>query len=220
MSITNLLDEKKIKLELCIFLRNSNIFSITDRGVTTETDSGMFSSDSTHTLAVTPTLIKNVRSVVIGGISLDFGTDYLVEYNTGVISFVTSQTGIYSIIYDVGNTDKIFTDIPQVNLTINSYPRIGLGVTSTIIGENDVSGTSNITELLLSFYVYGVGTDNTDDYITTIRSLLLLNKSFFYYLRFITPSSISPMINEPARGDKIFTRVLDALASLNVEVIN
>ncbi len=46
------------------------------------------------------------------------------------------------------------------------------------------------------------------------------NKNNFYYLRFLTITSVGPMINEPTRATKIFTRVLDLSSPLNVEVIN
>jgi len=39
-------------------------------------------------------------------------------------------------------------------------------------------------------------------------------------LKFVTPVTQSPLINEPARGDKIYTRSLDIRALFNVEDIS
>ena len=220
MSVTGLLDEQKIKEELAILLRNSDIFTTTQRGVTTNSDTGSFSSASSHTLSTSPTLVKNVRNVVVDGSTLVFGTDYLVNYSTGVISFTVSQTGAYTISYDTGSTDKIFTDFPKVELKISNYPRIAIGVTSTVSQENELGAHSNITNHIISIYVYAIGTENTNNYIKSIREVILENKNDLYYLRFITPTNVSPMINEPARGDKVYTQVLDCNAPLNIEVIN
>jgi len=220
MSVTNLLDEKIIKQELAVFLKNQDVFTITQRGVTTSTDTGTFSAAATHTLGTNPTLAKNVRSIIVGGTTLSFGTDYLVNYVTGVITFTINQTGAYTISYDQSNTDKIYTDFPKVEIKIGSYPRIAIGVTSSVTEENELGAGSNITKLLISVYVYGVGTDGTNDYVKSVRQSIMENKNSFYYLRFVTPSTISPMINEPARADKVFTQVLDLEAPLNIEIIN
>ena len=100
LNITN------IKTELVNFLRNSDIFTITQRGVTTYSDTGTFTAASTHTLGNTPTTSKNVRSVVVGGTTLTYGSEYTVNFSTGVISFVAAQTGVYTISYDSGADRK------------------------------------------------------------------------------------------------------------------
>ncbi len=219
MSVTNLIDEKLIKQELVVFLRNQDVFSTTVRGVTTSQDTGTFSSNSTHTLTTNPTKTKNVRNVKVGGSDLVFGTDYTVDYSTGVISFTSAQTGAFIIDYDQGSTDKIFSDFPKVELKISNYPRLAVGITSSVTEENELGAGSNITNFLISIYVYGIGTENTNNYIKSVREAILNNKNDFYYLRFVTPKNISPMINEPARAYKIFTQVLDLEAPLNIEII-
>ncbi len=62
MSVTNLIDEKLIKQELVVFLRNQDVFSTTVRGVTTSQDTGTFSSNSTHTLTTNPTKTNNTAN--------------------------------------------------------------------------------------------------------------------------------------------------------------
>jgi len=219
MTVLGLIDETEIKQELVYFFRNSDVFSISERGVTTAVDTGTFSSSSSHTLNTTPTLLKNVRSVVVSGVTLVYGKNYTINKDTGVISFVVTQTGAYVISYDVGNSDKIWGDFPQVDLKINSYPRLAIGITSVRTQENELGGVSNISDFLISVYVYAKGTTLTDDYVKLVREKILENKTSFYYLRFITPTGTGPMINEPARSEKIFTRVTDFSAPLNIEVI-
>ena len=83
----------KIKEELVVFLRNQDLISISDRGVSTEQDTGTFTADSTHTLATNPLFVKNVRNVNVASADLTFGTDYTVNYDTGVITFTPAVTG-------------------------------------------------------------------------------------------------------------------------------
>ena len=224
MAVANLLDLNKIKQELVVFLRNQNIFSISTRGVTTTNDTGTFSSDSTHLINVNN--IKNVRNVEVDSSDLVFGTDYVIDYtydDSGTkkckITFTSAQTGDYDIEYDYG-TDKIYPDFPRTDLHIDSYPRIGVAITSTITDENELGAGSNTTELLISVYVYANGMENVDDYIQKIRQKVLENKNGFYYLRFVTPVTQSPLVNEPLRADKIYTRTIELKCPLNIEVIS
>jgi len=178
----------------------------------------LFSAASSHTLATSPTLVKNVRSIVVGGVTLKLKTNYTVAYDTGVISFVAAQTGAYTIGYDTGATDKIFPDFPKTELKISSYPRISVDITSIVTDDNDLSGSSNISGILISVYVYGIGKEQTMDMIKVLDKAYWRTKSF--YVRYVTPISVGPMINEPFRGTKVFTKVLELSAPLNVEVIS
>ncbi len=180
MTITNLLDEELIKQEFVVFLRNQDVLTITQRGVTTQSDTGTFSAASSHTLATSPTLVKNVRSIVVGGVTLKLKTNYTVAYDTGVISFVAAQTGAYTIGYDTGATDKIFPDFPKTELKISSYPRISVDITSIVTDDNDLSGSSNISGILISVYVYGIGKEQTMDMMKSIRQSILVNKKSFF----------------------------------------
>lgn len=220
MTVTGLIDFGSIEEELTVFARNSDIFTITQRGVTTESDTGTFSAAATHTLATTPTIVKNVRSVIVGGSTLTRYTDYTVDYDTGVITFTSAQTGAYTISYDVGATDKIFPDFPKTEIKISSYPRIAIAITSMTTTDEALSSHYKMSDFLISFYVYAVGKTNSNTYIASLREKLLEAKTSFYHLKYVTPVSNGPAINEPARGDKIITRTLEVRSPLNMEVIS
>ncbi len=134
-----------IKQEVVVFIRNQDIVSISDRGVTTSQDTGTFTAANSHTLATNPTLVKNVRNVDIGGSDLDFGVDYTVSYVTGVISFTTPQTGAYTIDYDQGSTDRIFPDFPQKYLKLNQFPRVAAEIIDAQTKELALGGGSTMT---------------------------------------------------------------------------
>lgn len=222
MAVTGLINLNDIKTELVVFIRNSDVISIGDRGVTTTTDE--FDGDETETqFTLSNSNVKNVRSVTIDDVAQTFGTDYTVNYSTAVITFTSAPgtgTDNVDVEYDYGSGDKIYPDFPRVDLGINSYPRIAVAVTSMTTAELGIGGAANINDLLLSVYVYANGMANVDTYIKDIRSVFLQNKNDFYYLKFITPVTQSPLINEPARGDKIYTRSVELRALFNVEDIS
>jgi len=221
-SVTNLIDLAEIEEELVVFLRNSDIFTTTQRGVTTRTDE--FNGDgNTKTFTLTQTPVRNVRSVTVGGTAKSLGTEYSVNYSTAVVTFVDApDVGVNNVDvqYDYGSTDKIYSDFPRVDLGIDSYPRIAAVITSAKTDELGVGADSNMTDFLITITTYDKKNTLVKDYIKAIRNKILINKKTFYYLKLLTPVAVNPMINEPARGDKILQQSLDCRAPFNVELIS
>lgn len=209
------MDIKLIKQEQVNFLRNQDILSIAIRGVTTQTDTGTFSGDSTYTLATDPTICKNVRSVTRGSL-LVYGEDYTVNFLTGVITFTASQTGSYTIIYDTG-TDRIYPDFPRDDLTINSYPRIAMDVINASIDAFGIGGSSFISNVAITIVVYDDNSDDLDSYINTIKELYVSNSKNFFYLKFIKPTLIGPTINSPDKKDEIMQKNIDILGMFAID---
>ena len=223
MAVTNLINLNQIKQELVVFLRNSDIISTSDRGVTTSTDESIGTGDTVEVdFALAESNAKNVRNVKLDGSAQTFGTDYTVDYSTYTVTFSSAPgSGVaVTATYDYGSGDSIYPDFPRTDLGINSYPRIAVAVTSTNTTEIALGGVDTMSDLLLSIYVYANGMVNVDTYIQTVRQAILENKQDFYYLVFVTPVTQSPLINEPARGDKIYTRSIDVRALFNVEDIS
>lgn len=204
-----------IKQEQTNFLRNSDVFTITQRGVTTKTDTGTFASASTYTLSTSPTICKNVRSVTRGSL-LNYGEDYTVNFLTGVITFTTAQTGSYTIIYDYG-TDKIYPDFPRDDLTINSYPRIALDVINVSMDSFGIGGSQFISNVAITIVVFDDNSDDLDSYINTIKELYVTNAKNFYYLKFIKPTFIGPTINSPDKKNEIMQKNIDILGMFAVD---
>ena len=206
---------QQIKNEQIQFLRNQDVFSTTIRGVTTREDTGTFSGDSTHTLANAPTTVKNVRSVTRGTV-LVYGTDYTVNFLTGVISFTTAQTGTYTISYDNG-PDKIFPDFPRNDLTISSFPRIALDIMNVGMDNFGIGGSQFISNVAFTVVVYDDNTNDLDGYIQTIKDLYVNNAKNFYYLKFIKPTLIGPTINSADKKDEIMQKNIDILGMFEVD---
>tara|TARA_Y100000310_G_scaffold281536_1_gene302078 strand:- start:479 stop:1138 length:660 start_codon:yes stop_codon:yes gene_type:complete len=219
MAVTDLINPNTIKQELVVFLRNSDVFSTSERGVTTTTDE--FDGDDVETeFTLTNTNCKNIRSITIDDVAQSLGTDYTVDYSTAIVTFTSAPaTERIRIQYDYGTGDKIYPDFPRVDISISSYPRIAVSITSMTTSEVGLGAKSNISDMLISVTVYSDGMINVDNYIKDIREAFLEAKDDFYYLKFITPITQSPLINEPARGDKIYQRTLELRSLFNLEEI-
>ena len=208
---------QNIKTELVNFIRNQDVLTTVQRGVTTYQDTGTFDADSAHTLGNSPTIVKNVRSVVVAAVTLTYGADYTVNFDTGVISFTVAQSGAYTIDYDSGSTDKIYPDFPRDDLTINSYPRIAVDIVGVNTDAFGIGGTEFISNITFTVVVYGDNADLVDTYIQTIRDALISNTKSFNYISFIKPVLTGPLINSPDRSDEIMHRNSDYQGMFSVE---
>jgi len=223
MAVTNLINLNDIKQELVVFLRNADIISTSDRGVTTSTDESIGTGDASEVdFSLGQSNAKNVRNVKLATVAQTFGTDYTVDYSTAVVTFSTPPGSAVAVTatYDYGSGDKIYPDFPRTDLGITSYPRIAVAVTSIATSEIALGGADTMSDLLLSIYVYANGMVNVDTYVKTLRQAILENKQDFYYLVFVTPVTESPLINEPARGNKIYTRSIELRAPFNLEAVS
>jgi len=205
-----------IKDELRNFFRNSDILTITQRGVTTYQDTETFAGESTYTVSNSPTKLKNIRSIVVGSTTLDYGLDYTFNFETGVITFTNAQTGNYTISYDSGNSDSIYTDFPRDDLSISSYPRIAIDVMSADPDAFGIGGDSFISNINFTCVVYADNTDSIDSYIQAVKTAIESNAKNFYYMGFTKPILIGPCIASPDRSNEIMQRNIDFQSMFNV----
>jgi len=211
----------KVREELVVFLRNSDIFSVGTRGVTTTTEE--FDGDDAETeFVLTNTPVRNVRSVTVEGASQSLGTDYTVDYSTSTITFSTaptSGTDNVDIQYDYGDNDKIFPDFPRPDISISKFPRIGVD----LIGiDSEPGGFGNVNKSNIEFtvVVYGLGSEAISGYINNIRQAFIASYNSFYYLKHVYPIRIGPMLKAPfERGqDKILQQNADFRSYFNYEI--
>ena len=152
-----------------------------------------------------------------------FGTDYIVNYTTYTITFTVAPgigTDNVDIEYDFGSTDKIYGDVPQTTISVSSYPRIAVQITSETSEEGAVDGSVIITDYLISIYTYTSSIDELEDYVKSTREYLLNNRKGFYYTRYLSPAGKGPTFPEPERGNKIVSKTQEWRAPLNFEVIS
>lgn len=215
------LDIYRIREELVVFLRNSDIFSVGTRGVTTESDS-FNGTGALLTFTLTPSTgsVRNVRSVTVSSVSKALGTDYTVNYSTGVVTFVVapgSGTNNVVVSYDCGTSDKIFPDFPRPDISVSSFPRIGVDIISA---KTEMAGFGNVhvTDFLITVAVYDFKSEDISNYIKAIRQAMIAARSSFYYIKLLTPNAIGPMIVSPNKNDKILMQTVDFNAGFNYEI--
>ena len=173
----------QIKQEQLVFLRNNDVFSVGERGVTTTTQEDTLSG--TATITIDKTTVKNIRSITVASVSKYVGIDYTVDYKhvTGcLITFGSNQTGAYVVTYDYG-TDKIYPDFPRDDLTINSYPRIAVDVINAPIQPFGIGGDTFISDVAFTVVVFDDDSDDLDSYIQTMKDLYENNAKNFYYTK-------------------------------------
>jgi len=211
-----MVDIQNIKQEQIVFLRNSDILTITQRGVTTASATGTLSG--TKVITISTTAIKNIRSVTVGAVSKYVGTDYTVAYGPAstIITFGSNQTGAYSVSHDHG-TDKIFPDFPRDDLTIDSYPRIAVDLLNVTTEPFGIGGTTFISNVTFTVVVYANKSNDLDGYLDAIRTAYLAAPKSFYYLKYIKPVLMGPTINSTDKKDEIMQKNIDLTGMFNVE---
>lgn len=221
--MTDYISDWDIENELVTSLRNWDIFTITQRGVTTRTDTGTFSSASTHLIARNN--VRNIRSLTVAATGLTFGKDYQIDYtydDSGVtkakIIFTAAQTGAYSIQYDYG-TDKIFTDYPQEYLTVSSFPRLAICMMPC---STRPGGHGNVleTDVYFQVVVYDLSKKLIEKYQAQIRKNFIDNYTALHYLKLVQPVGKGAIINCPGElgKKKVFQKNQDFVSLFNYEI--
>ena len=206
-----------IKQEQVDFLRNQDIFTTTQRGVTTANATGTLSG--TATITISRTNVKNIRSITVGAVSKVLGTDWTVNYNHAsgcVITFGSNQTGAYIVSHDYGS-DKIYPDFPRDDLRIESYPRIAIDILNISTDAFGIGGSQFISNVSFTIVVYDDNSDDLDGYIQAIKTAYITNAKLFYYLKFIKPTLVGPTINSLDKKDEIMSKNIDFLGMFEVE---
>lgn len=198
---------KNIADEILMVLRNSDILSISVRGVTTKTDS--FTATAGQTIfTLTNTRVKNVRTITKNSVAIKYLRDYTINFETGVLTLLSGATlnDSVSITYDYGASDKIYSDMPRDDLTLQSFPRISIELTSSNTNPLDLGGMSHLSDFLITIYLWvpankesaiagGIGgTQDIRYYLGLIRDAIRTNSKSFYSFNYITPFSTSPLI--------------------------
>ena len=201
------LDLNEFFEEMTVFFRNQNIFTIAERGVTTNTDE--FNGDtSTVDFQIDRTNVKNVRSVTVDAAAQTFGTDYLVNYNDGngktTITFTSAPgtgTDNVDIQYDYGD-DTIYSDYPKENLRLDDFPRIGWDIISQSSKRGAVGSGTDLTETVISVIVYEKTKRNMRSRIKSLKDSILSNQLNFFYITEIDYLGLGPAFPSPFEKGK------------------
>lgn len=219
-----------IKNEFLNFLRNSNIYSVAERGVTTSSNvTSITALPQTITLSAT---LKNVRSVTntTQATTLKLGVNYTLDLDAGTITITSGAVGTDSITtsYDAGATDKIFPDYPRPNLTITSFPRCGFDIYSWS-SDTGGFGNVNVTDLDMNISLYEYADDTVvashgrkriEQRMDTLRQSIITGQTNFYYLSYIKPRNVRAvtLLDTDKGKGKIYMMSMDVSSRNNYEI--
>ena len=215
------MSNNNIKTEMLYLLRNNDVMTITERGVTTQTDTDTLSSADTY--LINRSNVKNVRSLSVDSTDLEYGRDYTLNLDyddSGTVkcqvSFNSTQSGELEIIYDYG-TDKIFGDFPRDDLTLNTYPRIACEMISKSTDAFGIGAQDFISNIMFTVVLYSESADYIQSKIETIESVLRTNTTGLYYVPYTKPIGQGPLIKSEDRNDIILQKNVDIMAMFQVE---
>lgn len=224
------IDLQNIRDELCEFLRRSDVLTTTVRGVTRTTDTYTVGAggEATHTFTGN-TPVRDFYSITVDAAAKYYLRDFTMNWNTGVLTWNTPLTNGQVVIYSVdwGSSDKIFPDLPRDDLTLTSFPRIGIELTSINTEPLGLGGSTHMSDLLFTIMVFVSvnkdtnvaggfgGLKDLEATIKAIRNVIRNNAKSFYTFSWITPQNISPLLK--GKNGKILMQNSDFRIRFKVE---
>ena len=213
MTIVN---KQKIKEEILNFLRNSDVFTTTQRGVATDNETFTATASQNDFTLTTTNLISNIRSVTVNG---DTKTAYL-DYDINIIKDKTSTRTIsfYSglslddevvITYDESSTvkgDKIYPDMPDIKLIKSSYPRINFEIEETTTEPINSNHSKYNKMLVMTFRIIAERWE-IDDLSLSLYEKLFDNKKSWQNNNLMRPSGESGNVPKEDKKD-VFVKFL------------
>ena len=216
-----------VKTEMVVFLRNSDILSTTQRGVTTT--SNVFTATASQTVfTLSNNVVRNIRYATVDGTTKSAYTDYTPDYKT-LSSTLTFGTGLTAgelldvgFDYSSGTKEKVFPDYPELVHLPSSIPRIGFGITGFRTQALSIGDSNWFNDALITVKVYDSYLKNIDGFITTLRSKIKAAQLSFYHFQTIRPKNIGPELlhdirNKTELSGKVFEKAVDLIARFNFE---
>lgn len=212
-----------IRDEWTQFMRNSDIMTIAERGVTTDTDSGSWTSATSHDISVSN--VKNIRSITVDASPLTYGTDYTYDNNfddSGTIktriTLNSAQTGAYVITYDYGS-DKIHDDYPRDDLKLSSYPRVACDIQdmpSSPLGWGNQDVYDKV-EINLMISIYAASPRKIDEIAKNVINAVKDAQTDFYYMKYVRFVNMSNLVDSGAEFQtEILHRNLSFVSDFNI----
>ena len=214
------LNMENMKTEMVVFLRNSDILSTAQRGVTTT--SNTFVSTASQTLYTLPSnVVRNIRTVVSDG-SFQFAYEhYTPDYKAAgtTLTFLTGRSENDSVVitYDhsAGTKEKVFPDYPQIEYLVDDVPRVGMGLIGPKTRIISIGSPNYFTDCIFRIKVYDKNLKNMDNYITTIRSAVKAAQLDFFHFQILTPTNVGPeLLHDISSGTKLTGKVFEKSVDL------
>ena len=221
------LNLQKLKTEMVVFLRNADILTTTQRGVTTISDK--FSATAGQTVfTLSNAVTRNIRAITVEGASKSAYVDYNPDYKavSSTVTFLTGLSAADQVVvgydYSSGTIEKIWSDYPELIYVPNDAPRIGFGFPGFRTRPLGIGNTNWISDAFCSIKVYDKNEKTIDGYISTIREKLKAAQRSFFHFQIVTPTNIGPaIVHDVSSGTKlagkVFEKAIDLIMRFNYE---
>lgn len=190
------IEQDKIKEELLNRLRNSDIISVSDRGLTTVTNESHTGTGTQKIFTLNNDGVKNIREVKIDSVVQTPIADYTYSLLTAsttnkqiVFEVAPTLSSNIEVSYDYGSGDKIYDDFPIGQVKEDKYPRIGFDIISESTELQSFDRVLYQSNLLISFFAYGIGKNQTMDLANQVRTFLISIREDLQRLRYIEPKA-------------------------------
>ncbi len=221
---TNLED---MKTEMVVFLRNSDILSINQRGVTTT--SNVFVATGAQTVfTLSNNVVRNIRYATIDGTAQNAYIEYTPDYKVSgtTLTFETGMSGSELVDigfdYSPGTIEKVWADYPQLEYLPDSVPRVGFEIIGIRTRPLSIGNSNWFSDALFSIKLYDSNLQNIDGFLTTIRSAVKTAQNSFFHFQIVRPSNIGPSLlhdikSKTRLSGKVFEKAIDLVARYNFE---
>lgn len=227
MTVTGLIDINAIKEEIINDLR-VNITDPSSRGSSASVNLSGNGSDTAFLINVsTAKAISSIEHPI--NTVLTFGTDYTfnTDYDdSGIkklrIVFTTppaSGTDNIEVNYKYGET-WVYPDYSQPQSTLSDFPRITVDVLQGNTSTESADGSVKESTITVSITLDDFKSERLDGLFKSIRERMLEKQKSWYYLSYLTPSTISPLLPNPTGRNKVLRRTADFDSIYNFEVVS
>jgi hypothetical protein len=219
-----------VRDEFCHFLRYSDVLTTSIRGVTRDSTEGYTvgaGGEATHTFGHNP--VRNFKVLTVNGTAKYYLRDYTVNWTTGVLTWNSAlvNNDVVVVTYDYGNGDKIYPDLPRDDLTLSSYPRIGLQLTSISTEPLGIGGSTHTSDVLFTVFVLAPankdsnisggfgGLSDLEECHRLVRDAIRTGAKSFYTFPWIYPSGLGPLFK--GFNDKVLQQSADYQIKFRIE---
>jgi hypothetical protein len=198
----------QVRDELCEFLRRSDVLSTTVRGVTRTTGTYTVGAGGETTHTFTGNIpVRDFYLLTVDSVAKYYLRDYTINWTTGVLTWGTALTNGQVVAYQVdwGTGDKIYPDMPRDDLTLTSYPRMGIELTGLSTMPFGIGGDSHISDIVITIIVWVPvnkdtavaggfgGLNDLESTMNLIRAAIRSNAKSFYTFPWIYPRNRGPL---------------------------
>lgn len=157
-----------------------------------------------------------IKSITYDGNILSLNKHYKIHWRKGnkgsveLYNVDENKTLIIEYGEQKNTTSFVYPDLPLTSIGLTSYPRVGFKITysrSVVGGDGNRLAFNNSGQLQIKI-VSEVKTE-INEIAKIIDDFIFYNPKIYYYIRYISPSSISDYDNFSDNTDKPFYKMLE-----------